>query len=67
MDAGRVSGESTEYMPGKHLVGTIAGVKGSRKIGGTLHYEVFAGKPLYKPKGFQTAKTVYGFGLNYSF
>ncbi|WP_373747262.1 ShlB/FhaC/HecB family hemolysin secretion/activation protein [Neisseria dentiae] len=67
MDAGRVSGESTEYMAGKRLIGAVAGLKGSRKIGGILHYDLFAGKPLHKPEGFQTTKTVYGFGLNYSF
>ncbi|WP_373829677.1 ShlB/FhaC/HecB family hemolysin secretion/activation protein [Neisseria dentiae] len=67
IDVGRVSGESTEYMAGKRLIGAVTGLKGSRKIGGILHYDLFAGKPLHKPEGFQTAKTVYGFGLNYSF
>lgn len=67
MDTGRVSGEGTEYMAGKRLIGAVTGLKGSYKIGGILHYDLFAGKPLHKPEGFQTAKTVYGFGLNYRF
>lgn len=67
IDAGHVSGESTEYMAGKRLIGAVTGLKGSHKIGGILNYDLFAGKPLHKPEGLQTAKTVYGFGLNYSF
>lgn len=67
IDTGRVAGESTQNPTGKRLTGAVAGLKGSHKIGGVLHYDLFAGKPLQKPEGFQTAKTVYGFGLNYSF
>lgn len=67
IDTGRVSGESTKYMADKRLIGAVTGLKGNHKIGGILHYDLFAGKPLHKPEGFQTVKTVYGFGLNYSF
>ena len=36
-------------------------------LGGSLNYDLFVGKPIKKPKGFQTASTVFGFNLNYSF
>ncbi|MCI4102694.1 ShlB/FhaC/HecB family hemolysin secretion/activation protein, partial [Klebsiella pneumoniae] len=66
-DYGRVSGESAQYASGKRLAGAVAGFRGSHKVGGMFAYDLFAGKPLHKPEGFQTANTVYGFNLNYSF
>ncbi|HEZ1428075.1 TPA: ShlB/FhaC/HecB family hemolysin secretion/activation protein, partial [Neisseria meningitidis] len=66
-DYGRVSGESAQYASGKQLMGAVAGFRGSHKVGGIFAYDLFAGKPLHKPEGFQTANTVYGFNLNYSF
>ncbi|MRN37430.1 ShlB/FhaC/HecB family hemolysin secretion/activation protein [Neisseria sp. N95_16] len=66
-DYGRVSGESAQYASGKRLAGAVAGFRGSHKVGGIFAYDLFAGKPLHKPEGFQTANTVYGFNLNYSF
>lgn len=67
LDYGRISGESVKYASGNRLTGAVAGLRGSHKVGGMFAYDLFAGKPLYKPEGFQTADTVYGFGLNYSF
>lgn len=67
LDHGRISGESADHTSGKRLTGAVAGLSGSHKIGGMFSYDLFAGKPLHKPDGFQTADTVYGFNLNYSF
>lgn len=67
LDAGRVSGASAKYLPGRKLIGAVIGVKGFKKAGGTVHYDVFAGKPFSKPEGFQTTSPNYGFSLNYSF
>lgn len=66
-DYGRVSGESAQYASGKRLAGAVAGFRGSHKVGGIFAYDLFAGKPLHKPEGFQASNTVYGFNLNYSF
>lgn len=66
-DYGRVSGESAQYVSGKRLMGAVVGLRGGHKVGGMFAYDLFAGKPLHKPKGFQTTNTVYGFNLNYSF
>lgn len=67
IDGGRVSGPSAAYLLGQSLSGAALGVRGQTKAGGTLAYDLFAAKPLHKPDRFQTAKTTFGFNLNYSF
>lgn len=67
IDGGRVSGRSAEYLPGQSLAGAALGVRGQAKAGGQLFYDVFVGKPLKKPDGFQTAAPKVGINLNYSF
>ena len=67
LDGGHVSGDSAQYLLGQTLIGTAAGLRGQFKAGGSLNYDLFVGKPIKKPKGFQTASTVFGFNLNYSF
>ena len=67
LDGGHVSGDSAQYLLGQTLIGAAAGLRGQFKAGGSLNYDLFAGKPIKKPKGFQTASTVFGFNLNYSF
>lgn len=67
LDYGRISGESAKYVLGNQLMGAVVGFRGNHKIGGMFSYDLFASKPLYKPKNFQTANTVYGFGFNYNF
>lgn len=67
VDGGHVSGDSAQYLLGQTLIGAAAGLRGQFKAGGSLNYDLFAGKPIKKPKGFQTASTVFGFNLNYSF
>ncbi|WP_188398668.1 ShlB/FhaC/HecB family hemolysin secretion/activation protein [Sporomusa sp. GT1] len=60
VDYGKVSGPATEYLSGTELVGGAIGFRGKVSA---LQYDVSVGRPLKKPKGFTTAKQVYGFQL----
>lgn len=62
VDYGEVSGGNSDYLIGTHLAGGVVGVKGYIPQL-RLSYDAFAGKPLSKPKGFQTSKTTFGFSL----
>lgn len=64
LDYGEVDGQSSELLPGKHLAGGVLGLRGGYK---GFSYDLFLGKPLEKPKGFETAKTAAGFNLNWTF
>jgi hemolysin activation/secretion protein len=64
LDYGRVGGPSSELLLGKSLAGAVIGVRGAVK---NLQYDIFLGKPLSKPAGFQTAPVTAGFSLNHSF
>ena len=64
LDYGRVAGPASELLLGRSLAGAVLGVRGAFK---NLHYDVFVGKPVSKPAGFQTARVTAGFSLNYSF
>lgn len=66
LDVGHVSGPSTEMQLGKTLAGAVIGFKGQIKAGGQWYYDIFAGKPIYKPQYFRTDRTNVGFSLNYS-
>ena len=48
LDAGRVAGASAQYLVGKNLMGAAVGVRGQFQKG--LSYDVFAAKPIHKPK-----------------
>jgi len=69
LDYGEVGGQSSKYLIGKYLAGTVLGLRGS--IGserlGSLNYDVFVGKPINKPQGFATHESVAGFSLNYTY
>lgn len=69
LDYGEVGGQSSKYLIGKQLAGTVLGLRGG--IGsqhfGSLNYDVFVGKPINKPQGYQTHDAVAGFSLNYSY
>ena len=67
VDGGRVGGQSAEDLVGKSLIGSAVGLRGQFMLGGQLYYDIFAGAPIQKPKGFQTDDTTYGFSLSYSF
>ena len=64
IDYGQVSGPSSDTLIGKHLSGAVLGFRGAFK---ELSYDVFAGKPISKPNGFQTHRHVAGFNMNWSF
>lgn len=69
VDYGEVGGQSSKFLIGKYLAGTVIGLRGA--IGssrfGSFSYDVFAGKPINKPQGFETHESVIGFNFNYSF
>lgn len=64
LDYGEVSGQSSELLPGKHLAGAVVGMRGGYK---GFSYDCFAGRPIEKPKGFETARVAAGFNLNWTF
>ncbi len=63
IDAGAVSGRSTNDLPGKRLAGSIVGVRGGV---GRFNWDVFVGKPVRRPEGFRAADTTAGFLRNVS-
>jgi hemolysin activation/secretion protein len=72
LDYGEVGGQSSELLLGKQLAGTVIGLRGSAQATGLkalsgLSYDVFIGKPISKPKGFETHEATAGFNLNWSF
>lgn len=60
VDWGRVSGPSSSILLGKELVGAVVGLRGGSK---SLHYDVFVGCPLKRPRGYKTENPTYGFQL----
>lgn len=66
IDVGHITGRTSEMQLGKTLAGTVLGFKGQIKAGGNWYYDVFMGKPIYKPQHFRTDRTTFGFNLNYS-
>ena len=69
IDMGRVSGANSAYLVGKQLTGAVIGLRGAWQTGphGALQYELFVGKPLRRPQGFETARTTAGFSLSLNF
>ena len=68
LDYGEVGGQSSDLLIGKYLAGTVIGLRGggSNQFG-NLSYDVFLGKPINKPKGFDTHDATAGFNFNYSY
>lgn len=64
LDHGRVSGPGTRWLIGNRLTGMALGL---RRQTGSTSIEVFAGRPIRKPEGFQTARIAYGVSLSASF
>ena len=64
VDYGSVSGPSTQFLLGRHLAGAVIGLRGNVK---RLNYDLFIGKPIRKPRYFQTHSAVAGFSLSASF
>ena len=63
LDYGQVFGPSSKYLLGTELTGGVIGLRGNFK---SLNYELFAGKPILMPEGFQTSHTTSGFNLFWS-
>ncbi|HLX00705.1 MAG TPA: ShlB/FhaC/HecB family hemolysin secretion/activation protein, partial [Trinickia sp.] len=68
LDYGRVWGPQLVALVGTQLAGAVVGVKGSvaTRFGGYA-YDLFAGTPVYKPSGFDTARVTFGFQLTAQF
>ena len=64
IDYGEVGGQSAALLVGTRLTGAVVGVRGAYR---RLYYDVFAGRPLSKPQGFETADVTAGFNLTLGF
>lgn len=64
IDYGQANGPTSGTLIGKHLSGAVIGLRGALK---SVSYDVFVGKPISKPSGFQTSSSVAGFNVNWSF
>lgn len=64
LDYGTVGGQSSTFLPGRQLAGAVLGLRGGYL---SFNYDFFLGKPLKKPRGFETASSTAGFNLNWSF
>ena len=62
-DYGHVGGPSTRWLRGRNLAGSVIGLRGGAA---GFHWDVFAGTPLSKPKGFQSESLTAGFTLGWS-
>jgi hemolysin activation/secretion protein len=68
LDYGEVGGQSSKNLAGKYLAGTVVGLRGGGASRfGSLSYDVFLGKPINKPQGFVTHRSVAGFSFNYAY
>ncbi len=63
IDYGKVYQQIDEYT-GSQLAGVVVGLRG--QFWG-INYDVFVGRPIYKPTYFRTSNTVAGFNLSYQF
>ncbi|MCK8539428.1 ShlB/FhaC/HecB family hemolysin secretion/activation protein [Yersinia ruckeri] len=64
VDYGEVSGRSAPYLLGHHLAGSVVGVRGTVL---NTRYDLFAGKPLSQPDGFNVDSVTVGFNLNWQY
>lgn len=62
-DYGHVGGPSTRWLQGRNLAGSVIGLRGGAK---GFHWDLFAGTPLSRPKGFQAGSLTTGFTLGWS-
>jgi hemolysin activation/secretion protein len=62
LDYGHVYGPDTAFLAGTQLAGTVIGLRGAVSTRfGTYSYDLFAGRPVYKPASFNTARVTLGF------
>ncbi|PMS36380.1 hemolysin activation/secretion protein [Trinickia symbiotica] len=64
VDYSQVRGPSTQELVGTHLAGAVIGLRGAYK---RLYWDAFAGRPISKPDGFQTASTTAGFNISWTY
>lgn len=64
LDTGEVSGGKSEYLLGRHLTGGVLGFRGNNY---GFYYDLFAGMPIRKPKGFQTNPLALGFSVMWNY
>lgn len=62
-DVGHVNALPSQWQIGQTLAGTAVGVRGSWR---DLAWDVFAGTPIRKPRGFQAGRLAVGFSLSWS-
>jgi hemolysin activation/secretion protein len=63
IDHGEINGRGSEDWEDPRLTGGVIGLRGSILW---FTYDVFAGLPLIKPQGFNTASKLAGFSVNFS-
>lgn len=63
IDHGEVGGPASKGLLGQRLSGAVLGLRGGYN---GFAWDLFAGRPLAKPQGFQAAEHVLGFSLNWS-
>ncbi|MEX3691905.1 ShlB/FhaC/HecB family hemolysin secretion/activation protein [Paraburkholderia sp. BR14263] len=68
IDYGHVFGPGTAAIVGTQLAGAVIGIRGGApaKYAG-FSYDLFAGTPIYKPAGFDTARVTVGFQVTAQF
>jgi hemolysin activation/secretion protein len=64
IDQGEVAGQSTSSLVGTRLAGAAFGVRG---LVAGMHYDIFIGQALIKPKQFVTASNTMGFSVTANF
>lgn len=64
LDYGEVGGRGSAYLLGNHLAGAAVGIRGNVL---NTRYDLFAGKPLSEPDGFQSDAVTVGFNLNWQY
>lgn len=64
LDYGEVGGRGNAYLLGNHLAGAAVGIRGNVL---NTRYDLFAGKPLSEPDGFQSDAVTVGFNLNWQY
>lgn len=64
VDYGHVRGPSTRWLQGRNLAGSVIGLRGGAA---GFWWDLFAGTPLSRPRGFRTASLATGFNLGWTY
>lgn len=64
LDHGRVGGPTADLLLGRRLTGAVLGLRGGGK---GFSYDLFAGRPLARPRDFPTRRIAAGFSLTFSY